>query len=77
MRVTQLEGRLLEVGQQSKGDLEVLEAQLKVIFLCDSPLSGFYIGEERYIALTAAMYYLDTWRIKNELRIFVNSFYFC
>merc|ERR1719234_685549 len=31
MRVTQLESRLLEVGQQSKGDWEVLEAQLKVL----------------------------------------------
>lgn len=33
MRVTQLESRLQEVGQQSKGDWEVMEAQLKVIFL--------------------------------------------
>ena len=31
-RVTQLESKLQEVGQQSKGDWEVLEAQLKVIF---------------------------------------------
>ena len=31
MRVTQLESRLLEVGQQSKADWEVLEAQLKVV----------------------------------------------
>ena len=31
-RVSQLESRLQEVGQQSKGDWEVLEAQLKVVF---------------------------------------------
>ena len=32
-RVAQLESSLQEVGQQSKGDWEVMEAQLKVISL--------------------------------------------
>ena len=34
-RVTQLESRLQEVGQQSRGDWEAMEAQLKVIFHYD------------------------------------------
>ena len=31
-KVTLMEGKIQEVGQQSKGDWEAMEAQLKVIF---------------------------------------------
>ena len=34
-RVTQLESRLQEVGQQSRGNWEAMKAQLKVIFHYD------------------------------------------